>query len=447
MEPSLIGSFGLVAALVLFALRVPIAYALASVAITCSLLIYSWRPGGVLDLGRGIFPTNALVSSSAFEFVHSYELAMIPLFIAAGNLAYHTRVTSDIYEAFRVILARIPGGLAIASLIGCGGFSAISGSSIACASSMGRICVPEMLRYNYDKRLATSCVAVGGTLGALIPPSVLFVLYALFTEQSISRLFLAGVVPGLVSLVGYIVTVLVWTHVNPKIAPKSDLTFTREARVRAVLNAWPAAMLIFIIIGGIYGGIFTASEAAAVSMIFILAHGVLSRRLSFPGFREAMRQTVHQCASLFLIAIAAKIFVSLVSLTGVTAMLVSHIEQLGWSNWSVLILISLIYILFGMFLDPVGTMLLTLPFVIPLVEGMGLDLIWFGVIVVKLLEIGLVTPPVGLNVFVIKSVSEESITLGSIFSGVSRFMILEAVVVILLISFPTISLFLPYSMK
>ncbi|NYT78833.1 TRAP transporter large permease [Alcaligenaceae bacterium] len=448
MEPSVIGMYGFGAAVLLLILRVPIAYVLVSVASVCSFIAYAWRPGGNFTFFRGLRPALGLIESNAYDFIHSYPLSMIPLFIAAGHIAYHARITTDIYEAMRVWLARLPGGLAIASLFGCAGFAAITGSSLACASSMGRICVPEMIRFGYSKELATSSVAMGGTLGALIPPSVLFIVYGMFTEQSVSKLFLAGILPGILSLAGFILVVVIWTVVKPSAAPVAkDLHFTGKERARAAVKAWPALMLMTIIIGGIYGGLFTATEAAAISLAFALGFGVVSRRLTWKDFISSMQETAHQSAGLFFIAVGAKIFVSFVSLTGVTGVLVGAVAAAGFDNWTVLLCIVLLYVLLGMFLDPLGIMLLTLPFVIPLVESMNLDLIWFGVIVVKLLEVGLVTPPVGLNVFVIKSVISREIQVHTIFSGVIKFLIVDLIVVGLLLAFPIISLILPMSMS
>ncbi|MTH96191.1 TRAP transporter large permease [Roseibium sp. RKSG952] len=443
MDPSTIGIFGFAAALALLALRVPIGFTLVAVSSICSLVTYAWRPGSEFDLDRGLRPALALIESNAFEFIHSYSLSMVPLFIAAGHIAYHTRITTDIYDAVRVWLARLPGGLAIASLVGCGGFSAITGSSVACASSMGRICVPEMLRHGYGKQLASAGVAAGGTLGALIPPSVLFILYGTFTETSISRLFIAGVVPGLLSLAGFIITVLIWVKLRPEEAPRPAEDIGSGERLDAGLKAWPAATLMVIIIGGIYGGFFTATEAAAVSLSFVLLYGVLSRRLTWTDFVQSMRDTAYQTASLFFIAVGAKIFVSFVSLTGVTGGLVDWVSSAQLDTWVILLCIVSIYLVMGMFLDPIGTMLLTLPFTVPLIEGMGFNLIWFGVIVVKLLEIGLITPPVGLNVFVINSVVGREVQVHTIFFGIMKFLVLDILVLLALIAFPILSLGLP----
>ena len=446
MDISTIGIYGFCAVFILLALRVPIAFTLVSVATVCTLVAYSWRPGTEFDIARGFRPALGLIQSNAYEFLHSYELSMVPMFILAGHLAFHSKVTTKIYFAVRIWLARVPGGLAVASLIGCGGFSAITGSSMACASSMGKICVPEMLKYKYSPQLSTASVAVGGTLGALIPPSVLFIIYGLFTETSVSRLFLAGVLPGLLSLLGYIITVVIWVKLRPDVAPKVAEDLGIGERLMALLQAWPAFVLMGTIIGGIYGGIFTATEAAAISVAFMLFYGLVWRTLSFGDILLSLRETAAQTAALFLIAVGAKIFVSFVSLSGVTRDFADFIANSGFSDWFILLCIVLLYLVMGMFLDPLGTMLLTLPFLVPLVENMGLDLIWFGVIVVKLLEIGLISPPVGLNVFVINSVVTREIQVHTIFFGVAKFLVGDLIVLGLLVTFPMISLLLPTTM-
>ena len=259
-------------------------------------------------------------------------------------------------------------------------------------------------------------------------------------------MFLAGVLPGLLTLLGYIVTVVIWVKLRPGVAPKVNAELSTKERMMTLVYAWPALVLMLIIIGGIYGGIFTATEAAAVSVGFMLLYGILWRQLNLEGILISLKETAYQTSALFLIAVGAKIFVSFVSLSGVTREFAAFIEISGFEDWFILLCIVLVYLVMGMFLDPLGTMLLTLPFLIPVVEGMGLDLIWFGVVVVKLLEIGLISPPVGLNVFVINSVIGREIQVHTIFFGVMKFLVADLIVLVLLISFPVISLLLPSSM-
>ncbi|MGD9862894.1 MAG: TRAP transporter large permease, partial [Pseudodonghicola sp.] len=360
MDPTTIGMIGFAAALLLIALRVPVGFALAGLAIVCTFLFYGYKFGDTFQAERALRPTMSLISSNVFQFLHSYELSMVPLFIALGHVAFHARITTEIYYAVRVWLSKLPGGLAMASVMGCGGFSAITGSSIACAAAMGRICIPEMRRYNYSMRLAGSTVAMGGTLGSLIPPSVLFILYGLFTEQSVNKLFLAGVLPGLLSLLGMIGVIFIWTRLRPEDAPVPDQQIPLRDRWLALGRAWPAGALFVVIVGGIYGGIFTATEAAAVSLGFAILYGVLWRTLRWEDFVTAMKDTALQTAAIFFISAGAKMFVAFVSLTGLTREVVALTEHYMMSDWSILLVIVLLYLVMGMFLDPLGIMLLTL---------------------------------------------------------------------------------------
>lgn len=445
MDGTIIGLIAFASLIVLLGLRVPIAFALAGVATVGTFVIFAFRTG-VFTPERAIRPTSSLVFSNSFDLIHSYDLSMIPLFVALGHIAYRAEITTRIYHAARVWLAHVPGGVAMASVVGCGGFSAITGSSIACASTMGRICTPEMLRMGYDTRLATASVAAGGTLGSLIPPSVLFIIYGIFTETSISTLFLAGILPGILSLLGFLLVIWIWVRYDPAAAPTYVGKITGRDRMNALIDAWPAVLLFVIIVGGIYGGIFTATEAAAISVATALVIGFMQRKLTISSVIEAMRETVTQTTSIFIIAAGAKIFVAFVALTGVAGDIVGWVQEAQLSVVVLMLAIAVIYLVLGMFLDPIGIMVLTLPLLVPLVEGYGLDLIWFGVVVIKLLEIGLITPPVGLNVFVIASVVGKEVSIDRIFAGIMRFLTIDVIVLGLIMSFPIISLLIPNSM-
>ncbi|GAA4219536.1 tripartite ATP-independent transporter DctM subunit [Sagittula marina] len=445
MDGTLVGLVAFASLLLLLGLRVPIAFALAAVATIGTFVMFAFRTGAFTP-DRAIRPTSSLVFSNSFDLIHSYDLSMIPLFVALGHIAYKADITTKIYHAARVWLASIPGGVAMASVVGCGGFSAITGSSIACASTMGRICAPEMLRMGYDKRLATASVAAGGTLGSLIPPSVLFIIYGIFTETSISSLFLAGILPGLISLAGFLLVIWLWVRRDPAAAPAFDGQITGRERMQAALDAWPAVLLFVIIVGGIYGGVFTATEAAAVCVSAALLIGFAQRKLTIRAVIDALRETVIQTTSIFVIAAGAKIFVAFIALTGVAGDIVGAVQDANLNVVVLMLAIALIYLALGMFLDPIGIMVLTLPLLVPLVEGYGLDLIWFGVVVIKLLEIGLITPPVGLNVFVIASVVGKEVPIDRIFSGIGRFLSVDVIVLALIMAFPVLSLLIPNSM-
>jgi tripartite ATP-independent transporter DctM subunit len=442
MDASTIGLIAFGAVLFLLAMRVPIAFALASVATIGTFFIFAFRTGEFMP-ERAIRATTSMVFSNSFDLIHSYDLSMIPLFVALGHIAYRADITTKIYHAAKVWLTRMPGGVAMASVMGCGGFSAITGSSIACASTMGRICTPEMLRMGYDPRLATASVAAGGTLGSLIPPSVLFIIYGIFTETSISSLFLAGVLPGLLTLAGFILVIAVWVWHSPEIAPPTDARYSSKKRFQAAAESWPAVMLFVLIIGGIYGGIFTATEAAAVCVVAATLIGFAQRKLTLQGLWDAVKETCIQTSAIFFIAAGAKIFVAFIALTNVAPMIVNVVSEAQLSVVVLMFAIAVIYLVLGMFLDPIGIMVLTLPLMIPLVESYDLNLIWFGVVVIKLLEIGLITPPVGLNVFVIANVVGKDAPIDKIFAGIMRFLSVDVIVLILIMSFPMISLLIP----
>lgn len=443
MDPNLLVGLALATIIVLLVLRVPIAYALGGVASVGLYLFFSWRPGSAFDAEGGLIPTLSLIGTTAFDFVHNYPLSMIPLFIGLSHVAYHAGITTDLYYTLRVWFARTPGGLAMASIVGCGGFSAVSGSSVACAAAMGRIAVPEMLRYGYNPKLATAAVAAGGTLGSLVPPSLLFVIYAIFTEQSVKWLFLAGILPGVLSLAGYLVTTYVWVRFRPQDAPLPDQRHGRTERIRALAGLWPTVLLLGIIIGGIFYGIFTPTEAAGVSLAAAIVIGFARGRLGFSALRTALEETARQTATIFAIALGAKVFVSFASLTRIAPNLLDWVQGTGASMLVVIAVLIVLYIFLGMFLDSIGILVLTLPFVVPIVEGYGLDLIWFGVVVIKLLEIGLITPPIGLNAFVIKSVTPPTVALEHVFRGIGWFLILDFCVLLAILLFPSISLFIP----
>ncbi|MFD2740429.1 TRAP transporter large permease [Sulfitobacter aestuarii] len=446
MDPATIGLIAFAAVLFLLAMRVPIAFTLGAVATIATFIIFAFR-SGTFSPERAIRATSSMVFSNSFDLIHSYDLSMIPLFVALGHIAYRADITTKIYHAAKVWLTRLPGGVAMASVMGCGGFSAITGSSIACASTMGKICTPEMLRMGYDPRLATASVAAGGTLGSLIPPSVLFIIYGIFTETSISSLFLAGVLPGLLTLAGFILVIGVWVWRSPEIAPSTEQRYSGSERWRAAFDSWPAILLFVLIIGGIYGGIFTATEAAAVCVVAATLIGFAQRKLTLAGLWEAVKETCVQTSAIFLIAAAAKIFVAFVALTGVASDIVGWVSDAQLSLVVLMICIAAIYLLLGMFLDPIGIMVLTLPLMIPLIESYDLNLIWFGVVVIKLLEIGLITPPVGLNVFVIANVVGREAPIDKIFAGITRFLSVDVIVLILIISFPMISLLIPMAAR
>lgn len=446
MDPATIGLIAFALMLALLAMRVPIAFALIGVATMAAFAIFALRTGTFMP-ERAFRATASLVFSNSFDLVHSFDLSMIPLFVALGNIAYRAGITTAVYNSARVWLMQLRGGVAVASVVGCGGFSAITGSSIACASTMGKICTPEMLRLGYDPRLATASVAAGGTMGSLIPPSVLFIIYAIFTETSVSKLFLAGVLPGLLTLTGFVLVIWIWIAADPKVAPEKGQRASMAERLHAASEAWPAILIFLIIVVGIYGGFFTATAAAAVSVVITTAIGFAQKRLTMVDMWVSVRETCVQTSAIFIVAAGAKIFVAAIALTGMAPALVQAVSEAQLSPTVLLLCICAVYLVLGMFLDPIGIMVLTLPLMIPLVESYNMNLIWFGVVVVKLLEIGLITPPVGLNVFVLSNVVGRAAPVGTIFAGIWRFLCVDVMVLALIVGFPAISLILSQAVR
>ncbi len=448
MEPATLGWLGLTAVPVLLLAGVPIAVTLATVAGGGIFLVYAWRPFLPFAPEAAWEPTAALLATAPYDFLDSHTLAALPLFLLLGHLAHAAGFTGDVYKAVRLWTGRLPGGLAVASLLGCGGFSAVSGSSVACAGMMARVAIPEMNAAGYARPLSAGAVAAGGTLGSLLPPSILLILFGIFAEQSIAALFMAAVVPALLSLAGYLAVVAAWVRLRPDAAPTPPEAAAADAgaRAAALRRCWPLAALFVLTTGGIYAGAFAPTEAAGVGVAATLALGLGLGRLPLPAIGAALSESVRQAAALFAIAMAGKLFVVFMALSEVPALLMDWIAADGPPPALVLAGIVALYLGLGMVLDPLGIVLLTLPLTVPVVEAYGLSLVWFGVLVVKLLEMGLVTPPVGLNAFVINGVAGGQAPLGDIFRGAAWFLLSDAAVVALLLAAPAVALWLPKMM-
>ncbi|GHF67166.1 TRAP transporter large permease [Seohaeicola zhoushanensis] len=417
--------------LVLIALRVPIGAALVAVPFVGIWLLFGWRPAiGALK----VIPYN---------FAASWQLSSVPMFLMMGFLAYHTGITRGLFNAARMWLARLPGGLAVASIFGAAGFASVTGSSVACAAAMGRIAVPEMTRQGYDDRLATGTVAAAGTIGALIPPSILLIIYGIIAQVPISPLFVGAVGAGLLTTVSYVLVVTIWATVNPAIAPRVEEHYSWPDRLRVLISVGPILLLALLVFGGLFAGIFTPTEAGAVGAVLCTLIALFNRALTWDRFRVSLIETFTTTAAIFVIAIGANLLGRFVTLTGADDYIAAGVLGLASNTAFLLAGIVLLYLVLGMFLDPLGAMLLTLPILLPVAREVGFDLLWFGVILAKLLEIGMITPPIGLNVFVIKNVVGDRIGVGRIFQGVTYFLLADFVVVVLLMAFPAIVLFLP----
>ncbi|RDD62357.1 TRAP transporter large permease [Ferruginivarius sediminum] len=435
MSSVTIGVLGLGILLVLLGLRVPIAFALGIVSV-----------GGIAAL-RGIGPAVASLETLPYNFIAHWSLSAVPMFLLMGNVAYHTGLTESLFRTARLWLSRLPGGLAIASTAACAGFAAASGSSVATASAMGRIAIPEMLKYRYDPGLATGSVAAAGTLGSLIPPSILMILFAIFAEASIGKMLIAGILPGLLSAAVFAAMIITRCVLNPKLAPPAETAVTWRERFTALQDVWPLPVLVVGVLGGIYTGFFTPTEAGAGGAFIAFVIAAVKRRLNWTVAKEAVLDSLKSTSVIFFIALGGILLTRFMAMSGVPIAVSQVMEDFAVNPVLLVIGASVIYIVLGMFLDSIGLMLLTLPILLPMFEASGAELIWFGVLVIKYLEIGLITPPVGLNVYVIKSVVGNQVPLETIFKGILWFVGAELVTLTLLIAFPEISLVLPDLMQ
>ncbi len=432
MSPAATGLVGLALLLVLLLARIPVAFVMFVVGFF-----------GIAALS-GTGAAFSLLASESFTLASSPELVVIPLFILMGNVASVTGMSRQLYDAAYAIVGSVRGGLASATVIGCGGFAALSGSSVASALTMGKVALAEMERFDYDQRLSTGVVAAGGTLGILIPPSTGFVVYAILTEQSIGRLFLAGVLPGLLLLALFVLAITLLCHLRPALGPTGPRT-TLGAKARALSGAGPIVGVILVTIGGIYTGVFSPVEAAAVGAGIVIALGLVTRRLPLAALWSATRDSVTTTATVMLILIAAHMINPFLALSHIPQLVGEAIGLLELPALGVLTLILTVYLVLGCFLEGFAMLVLTLPIFFPVITQLGIDPIWFGVLVVLTLEMGLISPPVGINVFIVKSVARR-VPLGAIFVGVLPFWFVMLLTLALLVAFPQIALYLPGTM-
>lgn len=384
-----------------------------------------------------------IVSAMPFNLIGDWSLTAIPMFLFMGFIAANTGLTAGAFDLLRVLLARVPGGLAAASVGACGLFAAASGSSIATTAAMSKIAVPEMLKAKYHPSLATGVVAASGTLGSLIPPSILMVLYGIFTEQSIGQLFIAGVIPGVLSALVYMAMITVRATAAPLLAPPVVEQIDRAQLVRLIRSVWPFPVLVLGVLGGIFGGFFTPTEAGAVGAFLAATVAVLRRSLTRKALAEAIRQTTLATSSIFFLSIGAVMFTRFMGLSGVPRALTNAMLAVSDNQIVIILMIAALFVILGMVIDSIGLILLTLPILLPVLEAADINLIWFGIICIKLLEIGLVTPPVGLNLYVLHSALSGEVKLRDIISGTTWFIAMDVVTLFILIAFPAISLFLP----
>lgn len=364
------------------------------------------------------------------------------MFLMMGYVCFHAGLTKGVFEACRIWLARLPGGVAVASVFACTGFASVTGSSIACAAAMGRIAIPEMLRFNYAPSLATGAVAAG-TLGALIPPSVILILFGFFAEVNIGKLFLGGIGIGFLTAVAYAALIIIRVKLNPDLAQPVTETHSFREKLEVLRPTWPLVSIVVVILGGMFAGLFTATEAGAIGAASSILVALFNRILTMKVLYDSTIETLTTTGTLFIIAIGANLLTRLLSLSGTQDLFTSAIIGFQADPLVLLIGITIVYLILGMFLEPIGAMLLTLPVFLPILDEAGIGLVFFGVYLAKLLEIGMITPPIGINVFVIKGVVGDMVSLTDIFRGILWFLLADLVVVTLVIVFPEIITFLP----
>lgn len=429
-----VGIVGVIIMVVLIGLRMHIGLAMALVA--C---------GGITVIA-GPRVTYTILQVVPYEFANSWEFSAVPMFILMGTVAYRAGMTAALFRAARLWLARLPGGLAVAANFGCAGFAAAAGSSVVTAVSMGRIAVPEMLRYRYDPALATGVVASAGTLGVMIPPSIPLVLFGYFAEVSVAQLFIAGILPGLLTALVYTALIVGRCWLNPDLAPPVELGTDPREKWQALAEVWPLPAIILVVIGTIYTGFASPTEAAAFGAVASVVIAALQRKLNWAVMKKSLLETIETSAAIFLVVIGAVLLTRFMAFSDLPETIAQIVIGYGVDQLTLIIVTGLIFLVLGCFLDPIGLLLLALPVFLPIYIAADVNLIWFGIIFIKYIEIGLITPPIGVNIFALKSILPK-IPIQTIFRGVMWFFVADIFVLVLLIAFPQITLFLPSLMR
>jgi C4-dicarboxylate transporter, DctM subunit len=429
MSPSTVGIIGIGLLLFLFLIRMPVAFAMALV--------------GVLGFAflAGPEPSLGLLSQDVFETLSSYPLSVIPMFILMGSFAFASGISHRLYKTTYTWFGSYRGGLTIATVLACAGFSAISGSTAATAATMGKIALPEMQKYGYKNTLSTGTVAAAGTLGILIPPSTILIVYGIMIEESIGKLFIAGILPGIILSLFFVVTVAVLCFRKPELGPPGEPT-TFKQKLRSILGIIEAAILFALTIGGMFLGWFSPTQAGAIGAGGALIIGLLRGQLSWKSFLESGKDGLLTSCMVMFIITGATVFGHFMAISNIPFILADWTASLPLSTMSIMGVIIFMYFIGGFFMDSMALVVVTIPIFFPVVQELGFDPIWFGVIVVLVAEMGVITPPVGVNVFVIKGIAPD-IPLGTIFRGIFPFLWAIIALTILLMIFPQIATFLP----
>ncbi|MDJ0828279.1 MAG: TRAP transporter large permease [Desulfobacterales bacterium] len=432
MTPEFIGLIGIIALFILLFMGIYIGIAMALVGFIGYSLIAGWTTGLYL-FGQEPYATCSF-----------YSFSIIPLFVLMGNFAFFSGMSEDIYTSVHKWVGAFPGGLAMATILGCAGFAAISGSSLATTSTMGTVTLPEMKRYNYHEGLATGSVSAGATLGILIPPSIGFVIYGILTEQSIGKLLMAGILPGVLLTGLFVITIYIICRIDPARGPAAS-PYPLKEKVRSLKKTGPILLLFTTVIGGIYSGVFSPMESAGIGAFGAFAIALFRRKLTLTDIIRSLQTTLKTTAMIFLTLIGAEIFTRFLSVSMLPMQLAEVVAGMNLPNLAVLCGILVLLIILGCVLDGIAMIILTLPILFPMIEAMGYDPIWFGVLMVIVLEMGLITPPVGMNVFILKGVARE-VPLETIFRGIIPFLIASIIGLIIIMILPEIALYIPNKM-
>ncbi len=434
MDPVTVGIYAVMALFLLLALSLHIAV---------NFILVGFVATAVLLGANAAF---SLLGQTMYYSIASPSFTALPLFVLMGAFGSNGGFAQRVYDGIHTAASGLPGSLGITTCFGCAAFGAVSGSSLAASAIFGRLALPEMKRHNYDKAFALGTIAAAGTFAAMIPPSTLFIIYAIFTEQSVGKLFIAGIIPGLITAVIYSLSIILRVRMNPKLAPGIPGASRASARERALalVRTWPVAVLAALVLGGIYSGLFTPTEAGAAGAAATLLFGMVFGKLRESRFvREALRESAETTSMVFFIIVGALFFTRVLAITRIPVALTEFVLGLNVPGFVILIAIIALWFVLGMIIIPTGICALTLPIVYPIIVKLGYDPIWFGVIFMKLVEIAAVTPPVGLNVFALKGVAGDEATIEEIYRGIWPFVLCDVVVLVLLILFPGISLLLP----
>jgi tripartite ATP-independent transporter DctM subunit len=432
MSPDAVAILGFVALFVLMLLRVPVGMAMGLVGVVG----YSYL------VGPG--PALKLVGQTSMRTVTDYTFGVIPMFMLMGALVSVSGVSRELFKAANSMIGHLRGGLGVATVVACGGFAAICGSSVATAATFSAVAYPEMRRFNYPQSFSTGVIAAGGTLGAILPPSTVLAVYAILTQQDIGKLFMAGIVPGILAMAMYVLTIAIIVKLRPDWLPGGEVKPWSE-RFKDLKNVWAPLVLFVFVIGGLYGGFFTPTEAGGVGASGAFILGLVRRKLDGPKIREALLSATRTAAAVFTVLIGALLFGYFLTITQSPQKLTEFLTGLGIGRYGVLALIMLMYLVLGCLMDAMAMIILTVPIIFPVIVHLGFDPIWFGVIIVMTVELGLIHPPVGMNVFVIKSVVKD-VSFTTIFKGVLPFIVTDIVRLVILIAFPVIALWLPTRM-